>query len=114
MSVNRVKMSSKLVKAHGGSKNIVSAQRGEGIVLGGIVQNTTGNVPKDVHMRGLSRLVSQTTGIPKEKPIMEGVIASTIPEHMKDTPEIHKVAAKEVGKTKTMRMGQVPFAGPKY
>jgi len=103
-----------MVKAHGGSKNIVSAQKGEALVLGGIVQNTTGNMDKDVHMRGLSRLVAQTTGIPREKPIMEGVIASTIPEHMKAVPEIHKVPAKEVGKTKAMRMGQVPFQGPKY
>ena len=107
-------MSSAMVKAHGGSKNIVSAQRGEGIVLGGIIEKTTTGVPKDVHMRGLSRLISQTTGVPREKPIMEGVIASTIPEHMKDTPEIHKVPKSEVGKTKPKREGQVPYAGKMY
>ena len=107
-------MSSSMVKAHGGSKNIVSAQRGEAIVLGGIVTNTMVNTPKDVHMRGLDRLVSNTTGIPRNEPVMEGVIASTVPAHMKDTPEYHKVPAHEQGKTKAMRMGQVPYAGPKY
>ena len=103
-----------MVKAHGGSKNIVSAQKGEAIVLGGIVSNTTGHTPKDVKMAGLDRLISQTTGVPREEPIMEGVIASTIPMHMNATPEYHKVPEKEVGKTKAKRMGQVPYGGPKY
>lgn len=103
-----------MVKAHGGSKNIVSAQKGEAIVLGGIVSNTTGRMQKDVHMRGLDRLISQTTGVPREEPVMEGVIASTIPTHMKDVPELHKVSAKEVGKTKAKRMGQVPYGGKMY
>lgn len=103
-----------MVKAHGGSKNIVSAQRGEAIVLGGIVDKTTTGVTKDVHMRGLSRLVSQTTGVPREEPIMEGVLASTIPAHMKDVPELHKVPKHEIGKTKPKREGQVPYAGKMY
>ena len=103
-----------MVKAHGGSKNFVSAQKGEAIVLGGIIDKTTTGMPKDVHMRGLNRLISQTTGVPREKPIMEGVIASTVPMHMKDVPEIHKVPAAEVGKTKPKREGQVPYAGKMY
>ena len=107
-------MSAKMVKAHGGSKNIVSAQKGEAIVLGGIVTNTMANTPKDVHMRGLDRLVSQTTGIPREEPIMEGVISATVPANRKATPEYHKVPKHEQGKTEAKRMGQVPYAGPKY
>lgn len=107
-------MSSKMVKAHGGSKNIVSAQKGEGLVLGGLVHDTTGRMQKDVHMRGLDRLVSQTTGTPRESRMMEGVLASTIPEHMKAVPELHKVPAHDVGKTKPKREGQVPYAGSKY
>lgn len=106
-------MSSKLVKAHGGSKNIVSVEGG-GIMLGGIVSKTTTGVQEDVHMRGLSRLIAQTTGTPREKPIMEGVIASTVPAHMKSVPEYHAVPKSEQGKTKAKRMGQVPFSGPKY
>ena len=102
------------MKAHGGPKSMVSMQKGGGLVLGGLVMDTTANTPKMAHMKGLDRLVAQTTGIPREEPIMEGVIASTIPEHMKVVPEIHKVPAREVGKTKAKRMGQVPYAGPKY
>lgn len=107
-------MSSKLVTAHGGSKNFVNAQKGESLSLGGIITKTTKDLPEDVHMRGLDRLISQTTGTPREKPIMEGVLESTIPEHMRAVPEFHKVPEKEVGKTHTKRMGQVPFAGKMY
>lgn len=103
-----------MVKAHGGSKSMVSVQKGEAIVLGGLVSKTTTGEPKAVHMRGLDRLVSQTTGIPKREPVMEGVISSTIPAHMKDVPELHKVASGEVGKTKAKRLGQIPYQGPKY
>ena len=103
-----------MVKAHGGSKNIVSVQKGEALVLGGIVQNTTGNMPHDVHMKGLDRLVSQTTGIPRKEVVMEGVLKSTVPSHMSAVAELHKVPAKEVGKTKPKREGQVPYSGPKY
>jgi len=107
-------MSASMVKAHGGSKNFVSADRGGAMMLGGIVSNTTGNMPKDVHMKGLDRLISQTTGVPREEPIMEGVISATVPAHMKDTPEYSKVPSGEVGKTQSKRMGQVPYGGPKY
>ena len=103
-----------LVRAHGGSKNLQSPEGGGSLVLGGILTKTTTNVPKEAHMRGLSRLVSNTTGVLEEKPIMEGVITSTVPAGMKDTPEYHKVPAHDVGKTKAKRMGQVPYAGPKY
>ena len=89
-------------------------QKGGGLVLGGLVHDTGANSPKNVHMRGLDRLVAQTTGIPREEPVMEGVLASTIPSHMNATPEIHKVPAREVGKTKSKRMGQVPYAGKMY
>lgn len=108
------KMSSKLVTAHGGSKNFVSAQKGGAVVLGGILKDTTQGIDKDVRMKGLDRLISQTTGNPQEKPIMQGVISHTVPSGMKDVPEYHKVPSKEVGHTQPKRMGQVPFAGPKY
>ena len=102
-----------MVKAHGGSRDIIG-QKGEGIVLGGIIHDTMANSPRDVREKHLDRLIAQTTGILREKPIMDGVIASTIPKHMKDVPEIHKVPSHEVGKTKSKRMGQVPYAGKHY
>jgi hypothetical protein len=107
-------MSSAIVTAHGGTKNFVSADKGGALMLGGIVSQTTTGVPMDVHMKGLDRLISQTTGVPREEPIMEGVISSTVPMHMKDTPEYHPVPKHEQGKTHPKRMGQVPYGGPKY
>lgn len=91
-----------------------SAEGGGSLTLGGIIHNTTGRVQKDAHMKDLSRLIANTTGVPREKPIMEGVIASTIPTGMKAVPEYHKVPAHDIGKTKAKRMGQVPYAGKMY
>lgn len=104
-------MSSALVRAHGGSKDIVSTQRKGGLVLSGIVHDTMANSPRAVHMRSLEGLVSQTTGIPRERPIMEGVIASTIPAHMRAVPELHPV--HETDKTASKMAAGVPYAGPK-
>jgi len=50
-------MSAMMVRAHGGSRDIVSTQRGGGLVLGGILRDTTMNSPKVVHMRSLDNLV---------------------------------------------------------
>lgn len=107
-------MSARLVKAHGGSKTLESPEGGGSLVLGGLVMNTMKNDPKDVHMKGLSRLVANTTGMIEEKPIMSGVIASTIPTGMKMSPEYHKVPKHDVGKTQAKRMGQVPYQGRMY
>ncbi len=81
-------MSSAMIRAHGGSKDVVATARGGGIVLAGILKDTTMNSPRAVHMKSLEKLVSQTTGVPREKPIMDGVIASTVPSHMRDVPEL--------------------------
>ena len=77
-----------MVRAHGGSKDIVSSQRGGGVILGGILKDTTMNSPKVVHMRSLEQLIGNTTGVPREKPIMDGVIAATVPSGMRDMPEL--------------------------
>lgn len=97
--------------AHGGSKNIVSTQRKGSLMLSGIVKDTMANSPKAMHMKSLEGLVAQTTGIPRERPIMEGVIASTVPTHMRDVPELHPVHEKDATASK-MAAG-VPYAGPK-
>jgi hypothetical protein len=102
-------MSAYMVKAHGGSAPIVSTQRKGGLVLSGIIKDTMMNSPKAVHMKSLENLIAQTTGVPRERPIMEGVIASTVPVHMRDVPELHPV--HEEDKTAS-RMGTgVPYAG---
>ena len=81
-------MSAAMVRAHGGSKDIVSTQRKGGVILSGILHDTTTNSPKAVHMRSLEKLVAQTTGIPREKPIMDGVLTATVPAGRRDTPEL--------------------------
>lgn len=104
-------MSAAMVKAHGGSKNIVSTQRKGGLVLSGIIHDTTANSPKAAHMKSLENLVAQTTGIPRERPIMEGVIAATVPAHMRDVPELHPVSEED--KTASKMAAGVPYAGDK-
>lgn len=104
-------MSAALVRAHGGSKDLVSTQRKGGLVLSHIVKDTMANSPKAVHMRSLEGLVSNTTGIPREKPIMDGVIASTVPTHMKDVPELMPVAERDMSASRQSVGGT--YAGPK-
>ncbi len=79
-----------------------------------IIHDTMANAPKDIKERHLAGLVSKTTGVPMGSPMMSGVLEHTVPASRRDVPEIHKVPKGEVGKTKTKRMGQVAFAGPKY
>jgi hypothetical protein len=69
------------------------------------------NSPKVVHMKSLENLITQTTGIPRERPVMEGVIASTVPAHMRDVPELHPVHEKNMTDSK-MAVGGT-YAGPK-
>ena len=77
-----------MVRAHGGSKDIVSTQRKGGLILSGILHDTTMNSPKAVHMRSLEKLIAQTTGVPREKPLMDGVLKATVPATMRDAPEL--------------------------
>ena len=78
-----------------------------------LITNTKVGKMKSVHEKGLDHLITNTTGIPAGRPIMEGVLTSTkqgIPN--KDVPELQKTHHK--GKTQPKRTGQIPFAGPKY
>lgn len=104
-------MSAAMVRAHGGSKDIVTTQRGGGLVLGGILRDTTMNSPKVVHMRSLDNLVMKTTGVPRDRPLLEGVIASTVPAHMRDAPEL--MPEHSVDKTASKMASGVPYAGDK-
>ncbi len=100
-----------MVRAHGGSKDIVSSARGGGIVLGGILKDTTMNSPAAVHMKSLEKLIAQTTGVPRERPIMEGVIRATVPSGMRDTPEMMPNHEKDMTASK-MASG-TPYSGAK-
>lgn len=100
-----------MVRAHGGSKDVVASARGGGIVLAGILKDTTMNSPKVVHMRSLENLISNTTGVPREKPLMDGVIASTVPSHMKDVPELQP--NRDMNKSDSKMSVGGTYSGPK-
>jgi hypothetical protein len=104
-------MSAAMIKSHGGSKDIVSTQRKGGLVLTGIVRDTMANSPKNVHMRSLENLVSQTTGVPRAESVMEGVISATVPADRRDVPELHPV--HETDKTASKMSVGIPYAGRK-
>ena len=104
-------MSSAMGRAHGGSKDVISSARGGGVVLGGILKDTTMNSPKAVHMKSLEKLLTQTMGAPREKPVMEGVIASTVPAGMRDAPEL--MPNHETDATASKMASGVPYAGMK-
>ena len=105
-------MSSSIVKAHGGSKDLLGS-KGDLTHLSMMVSDTKAGKSRGVMDKHLDSLIAKTTGLPRQTPIMEGVLSSTkagIAD--KDVPELHKV--HHVGKTKARRMGQVPFSGSKY
>lgn len=105
-------MSSSIVKAHGGSKDLIG-QKGELTHLGMFVSDTKVGRSKQVNEAHLGMLVTKTTGIPREKPVMDGVITDTKSgAKEKAVPELQKVHHR--GKTQSKRMGQTPYAGPKY
>jgi hypothetical protein len=100
-----------MIRAHGGSKDVVATQRGGGLITAGIIKDTTMNSPVAVHMRSLEKLISQTTGVPRERPIMEGVIAATVPNSMRDRPELMPNHDKNMSDSK-MAVGTT-YSGPK-
>ena len=102
-----------MVRAHGGSKSITSVEGGGSLVLGGLITRTTKGAPENVHMKQLDRLISNTTGMIGGEPVMDGVIASTVPSDRKMMPELHKLPAREIGKTDSKMGVGGTFAGPK-
>jgi hypothetical protein len=92
-----------MIKAHGG-----------GNMIGGILnKTTTTNVDMPVHMKGMDRLIRQTTGMVQGESAMDGVITSTVPASMRSVPELHKVPVREVGKTDSRMSVGIPYAGKK-
>lgn len=105
-------MSSSLVKAHGGSKNLTGAQ-GQIVSKGMFVSDTMKGIQMSATNKHLSNLVANTIGEPMGRPVMDGVLTDTTQGvNSKDVPELHKTSNK--GKTQAKRMGQTPYAGSKY
>jgi len=88
-------------------KNLVSMYR-QAMHSPSIISDTMVRMPKNINY---GRLISETVG--RSSPVMAGVITKTTPSE-KSAPRLQKVPAKEVGKTKSKKMGMVPFAGPMY
>lgn len=105
-------MSASILKAHGGSKDMLG-MKGQIVSSSMFVQDTTSGKHKSASDAHLGHLIANTVGEPRGKPVMDGVLTDTKQGVKdKDVPEIHKVAGK--GKTQPKRMGQVPFAGKQY
>lgn len=105
-------MSSSLLKAHGGSKDLIGS-KGQIVSSSMFVENTMANKPKSASDKHLENLVANTVGEPKGRPVMDGVLTDTKQGVKdKDVPEIHKVAHK--GKTQPKRQGQIPYSGKNY
>jgi hypothetical protein len=105
-------MSATLLKAHGGSKNLLGTS-GQIINPSIFIQDTMVGKQKSASSAHLDSLVANTIGEPGGRPVMDGVLTNTKQGvKMSTVPEIHKVS--DTGKTQPKRMGQVPFAGKRY
>lgn len=79
--------------------------------FGGIIHDTMKNSPRAVPMKGIDRLVSNTTGIAMGRPAMDGVLKETVPADRKSVPELQPVHAKD--KTSSKMAVGIPYAGDK-
>jgi len=70
-------MSQFMLRAHGGG-DVAREQRGGAVATGMLVHDTQVGVRRPVHMRELEYLVSNTTGVPMESPVLDGVLTSTV------------------------------------
>lgn len=102
-------MSSYLVTAHGGGKNVMSSSGR--IPLEGLIRNTKAGmkpVPKQ-HMEGL---IASTLGFVPPPP--SGMITETIPSGLKKAPGmLHKIPVAERMETVSKMNVGVPYSGSK-
>ena len=107
-----------MVKAHGGGKAAETTRMGA-VAVGSILHDTTINSPRPAHMKHLDMLVSNTTGVAYESPILEGVLTSTKQgTGMGDDARTGVVPShgefKTVAAMPRSGFGQVPYADAKY
>lgn len=65
-----------MIRSHGGG-DTTRVQRGGAVATGMIVEDTMAGVRPAVHMKDLEYLVSNTTGVPMESTVLEGVLTQT-------------------------------------
>ena len=109
-------MSQFMIRAHGGG-DTARIQRGGAIATGMIVQDTTSGIQKPIHMRELEYLVSNTTGVAMESPVLEGVLTATnqgIPYAQTGATMPLMMSHERFATAPQMAVyGQVPFADGK-
>jgi hypothetical protein len=77
-------MSEFMIRAHGGG-DVTRTQRGGAVATGMLVSDTMAGADRPVHMKQLDFLVSNTTGVPLESTVMDGVLTNTL----QDVPTGH-------------------------
>lgn len=68
-----------MLRAHGGG-DTTRTQRGGGVATGMLVSDTMAGSDRPVHMKQLDFLVSNTTGVPLESTVLDGVLTNTLQE----------------------------------
>lgn len=105
-------MSQYMIRAHGGG-DVSRTQRGGGVATGMLVSDTMAGSDSPVHMKQLEFLVSNTTGVPLESAVLDGVLMNTL----QDVPTGHMATSgvmpshlKFATSYAAPVHGQVPFA----
>lgn len=105
-------MSQFMLRAHGGG-DTTRTQRGGGVATGMLVSDTMAGSDRPVHMKQLEFLVSNTTGVPLESTVMDGVLTNTL----QDVPTGHMATSgvmpshlKFATNYAAAVHGQVPYA----
>jgi hypothetical protein len=105
-------MSEFMIRAHGGG-DTARTQRGGAVATGMLVSDTMAGSDRPVHMKQLEFLVSNTTGVPLESAVMDGVLTNTLQDvptgHMATSgvmPSHQKFATSYAAPVH----GQVPYA----
>ena len=105
-------MSEFMIRAHGGG-DVTRTQRGGAVATGMLVSDTMANSERPVHMKQLDFLVSNTTGVPLESAVLDGVLTNTL----QDVPSGHMATSgvmpshlRFATAPKMPVYGQVPYA----
>lgn len=102
-----------MLSAHGGG-DTAREQRGGAVATGMLVSDTMAGMRMPVHMKNLEYLVSNTTGVPLESPVLEGVLTATVQgvpyaSHGATTPLM--MSHEKFASAPQMKVyGQVPYA----
>lgn len=105
-------MSEFMIQNHGGGK-AARTQRSGAVSFEHIVRDTTAHSPHPVHMKQLDYIVSNTTGVAMESPVLEGVLQDTTHGSATGhhaTSELMKSHEHFATKVGPMSYGQVPYA----